>query len=361
MNLRRRDLPLLGLAGLAAPAAAQYGASGPNVRAHLGLTENPFGPSPAARAAIVASVAEAASYPHSEAPLVDRIMKQEGVREDQVALSSGALEALSHLATALGRGRRVLAPQPTYSTHLAYAARQGVETEWVPLARDHQIDLEAMLARIKGGGFGLVYLCNPNNPTGLLLPPERLRAFCVEASAHVPVLIDEAYFELAPDPARHSMAALVGEGRDVIVARTFSKVYGLAGMRIAYTLGRADRIALLRSLIPTSRNQAGLAAATACLGDQAYLRGAIAYLKDCRARIYAIARANRLRFLPSEGTYVYIDCGKPAEAVKARLAARGVEVRLFEGVAYADWMRIGTATPAELAILASELPEALKG
>lgn len=362
MEIRRRDaLPLLAGGLVASAAVAQYGAGeGPvPVRAHLGLTENPFGPSPRARAAIVASVRDAAVYPHSEAGLVGRLAAREGLDPKQVALSSGALDALSHLSTALGRGGHIVAPQPTYSTHLAYAERQGVPTSWVPLGRNHQIDLDAIRAAAAAPGTKLVYLCNPNNPTGLLLPPDRLRAFCIEVARHVPVLVDEAYFELAPDPAASSVASLVAQGHDVIVARTFSKVYGLAGLRIAYTLARPERIALLNRLITTSRNQAGLAGAAASLGDEAYLKGAIAYLKDCRERIYRIAEANRLRYLPSEGTYVYLDCARPASEVKTRLAALGVEVRLFDGPAYANWMRVGTATPAELAIFAAVLPQAL--
>lgn len=362
---RRETLPLIGATLLAqaaaTPAAAQYGAgmSAVPVRAHLGLTENPFGPSPAARRAIVASIADAAVYPHSERPLIDRIRAREGLADGCVGLSSGSLDALSHFAVAIGRGGRIIAPQPTYSTHLAYAARQGVTTEWVPLGADHQIDLDAMLAAIRRDGVRLAYICNPNNPTGLLLDPDRLRAFCIAATRIVPVLIDEAYFELTPDPQRQSMAALVRAGHDVIVARTFSKVYGLAGLRIAYTLAQPARVTLLNGLITTSRNQAGLAAAAASLGDAAYLARAIAYLKGCRAQIYRICAANRLRYLRSEGTYVYVDCGRPAGDVQARLAAAGVAVRLFDGPAYANWMRIGTATPAELDYFARVLPKVL--
>ena len=363
MDLRRRDtLPFLAgtLAAAAAPAQP-YGASdGPvTVRAHLGLTENPFGPSPAARAAIAGSVKDAAVYPHSERDLVTRLAARDGLRPEQVALASGALDALSHLTVAIGQSGRIVAPQPTYSTHLAYAARQGIETRWVPLGRDHQIDLGALAEAARAPDTRLAYLCNPNNPTGLLLPPDRLRAFCRTVAPHVPVLVDEAYFELAPDPAGNSAAALVRDGADVIVARTFSKVYGLAGLRIGYILAQPQRIAQLNARITTSRNQAGLAAAAASLGDEAYLRGAIAYLADCRRRIYRIAEANRLRYLPSQGTYVYLDCARPAEGVKARLAALGVEVRLFEGAAYANWMRVGTATPAELDYFAHVLPQAL--
>jgi histidinol-phosphate aminotransferase len=342
-------------AALATPQPENSG----NARARLGVTENPFGPSPAARRAIVASVAEAAYYPHSEAPLRELICTQEGLAQEQVTLSSGSLDALTLLTVGIARDGRVVAPQPTYATHLAYAARQGIQTDWVPLRDDHQIDLDGLLAAIRPE-TRLVYVCNPNNPTGLRPDPDRLRAFCIAAARKVPVLVDEAYFELAPDPHRQSMASLVREGHDVLVTRTFSKVYGLAGFRIAYAMAQPDRIKLLNGRITTSRNQAGLAAATACLGDQAYLAGAIAYLKGCREQIYRICEASGLRYLKSDGTFVYVDCGMPAADMQRRLAAQGVEVRLFESSAYRNWMRVGTATPEELAFFARVLPIVLK-
>ncbi|WP_343610870.1 histidinol-phosphate transaminase [Novosphingobium sp.] len=366
MSISRRNSLSLMAGSLVAPGLAGPALSAPQpehsgeAKARLGVTENPFGPSPAARRAIVESVAEAAYYPHSEAPLRDIIAKQEGLARDHLTLSSGSLDALTLLTVAIAAGGRVVAPQPTYATHLIYAARQGIETDWVKLRADHHIDLDGMLAAI-GPRTKLVYICNPNNPTGVRPDPEALRAFCIAASTKVPVLVDEAYFELAPDPHRQSMAALVREGHDVIVTRTFSKVYGLAGFRIAYTLARPERIALLNSRITTSRNQAGLAAATACLGDSAYLAGAIAYLKGCREQIYRICQANGLRYLPSDGTFVYVDCGMPAVEMQKRLAALSVEVRLFEGDAYRNWMRVGTATPAELTYFGQVLPRALKG
>lgn len=359
---RRTALPLLA-AGLIAPgmARAQYAAATGDVpvRAHLAITENPFGPSPAARQAIVASVSRAAYYPHTEWLLIDRICEHERMNREQVAISNGSLDALSHLAAGLGRGGHIIAPRPTYATHLSYAARQGIATQWVPLTDDHRIDLDAMLAAITPD-TRLVYICNPNNPTGLMPDADALRAFCIAAARKAPVLMDEAFIEITPDPARQSMAPLVRSGHDVIISRTFSKVYGLAGFRIGYVLARPDRAAFLRGLITTSRNQAGLAAAAVSLGDQRYLSGAIAYLRDCRERIYAICRANGLGYLPSMGTFVYVDTGHPADDVRRLLAAKGVEVRLFDSPAHRNWIRVGTATPAELALFGKVLPQVLQ-
>jgi histidinol-phosphate aminotransferase len=364
---RRTTLPLLaggllapGLAGAAPSAPAPQPEHSGEARARLGVTENPFGPSPAARQAMFASLAEAAYYPHNEDSLRDLIAGKEGLERGGVALSSGSGDALKVLTVAIAAGGRVVAPQPTYATHLNFAKRQGVMTDWVPLRADHHIDLDAMLAAI-GPQTKLVYICNLNNPTGLLPDPDALSAFCIAAARKVPVMVDEAYFELAPDPQRQSMASLVRAGHDVIVTRTFSKVYGMAGLRMGYTLARPERIKVLDSRLTAGINRVALAAAAACLGDQAYLAGAVAYLKGCREQIYRICRANNLRFLPSDGTFVYVDCGIPGVEMQRRLKALSVEVRLFESEAYRNWMRVGTATPAELEYFGKVLPLAIKG
>lgn len=374
MSIARRDMfPLLG-AALVAPGTAGAVASFPlaaasgtttfvkpderDIRAHLGITENPYGPSAPARRAIVDWAPHAAKYPQMDAQLIRRISEIEQVPPECVHIANGSLEALSLFTVAVARVGHVLAPEPTYATHLNYAARQGVKTHWFPLARDHQIDLEGMAAAVLPSTT-LVYICNPNNPTGLLLEPEALKAFARKISARVPVLVDEAFIELAPERQRHTLVPLVRDGHDVIVTRTFSKVYGMGGLRIGYAIARPERVKMLRGLTPTSRNGAGLAAAMATLGDETFLRGSIGYLTTCREKIYRILETNGVQYLPSNGGYVYADMGRPAKVVQERLRAEGVTVRLFEGQEYQNWMRIGTATPAELDIFANVLPKVL--
>lgn len=365
MDTTRRGL-LIGGAALAPSAAPAMAAARtvdpappPPIRAHLGVTENPYGPSPAARAAAAKALDQTPYYAWSlEPPLVEAIARQEGVSPDSVGLCNGSLEALSLLSTLFGKAGPIVAPQPTYATPLLYAGRQGASLNWVPVTDDHQMDLPALLK--KAGGAGCVYVCNPNNPTGLLADPTALRAFCIEASKVAPVIVDEAYIEISPDPVRHSMIDLVKAGHDVIVARTFSKVYGMAGLRVGFIIARPDRVRQLKSLIPTHKGRPGLAAALACYGDATYLAGTKAYLEACREKIYAICKANGLRYLPSYGTYVFVDTGRPNLAFQKTLAAMGVEVRVFDSPAHPTWIRVGTASPAELDIFAEVLPRALK-
>jgi histidinol-phosphate aminotransferase len=331
----------------------------PAIRAHLGVTENPYGPSPAAKKAALKAVEEAAYYAWElEPPLVAAIAKREGVSPDQVGLCNGSLEALSLLSTAFAAKGPIVSPQPSYATPLLYAQRQGAKLDWIQLAADQQIDLPALAARKTGAGA--VYVCNPNNPTGLLLDPDALRTFCVETAKTCPVIVDEAYIEISPDPARHSMVDLVRDGHDVVVARTFSKVYGMAGLRVGFVIAQPERIKQLKSLIPTHKGRPGLAAALACYGDPAYLAGTKAYLEGCRSKIYAICDANGLQYLPSHGTYVFVNCGRPNLAFQKTLASMGVEVRVFDSPRHPTWVRVGTASPAELDYFATVLPGALK-
>ena len=331
----------------------------PAIRAHLGVTENPYGPSPAARQAAAKAVTEAAYYAWElEPPLVAAIAKREGVSPDQVGLCNGSLEALSLLSAEFAVKGPIVSPQPSYATPLLYAQRRGARLDWVQLAADQQIDLPALAARKTGAGA--VYVCNPNNPTGLLMDPELLRAFCVETARTCPVIVDEAYIEISPDPVRHSMVDLVRAGHDVVVARTFSKVYGMAGLRVGFVIAQPERIKQLKSLIPTHKGRPGLAAALACYGDPAYLAGTKAYLEGCREKIYAICRANGLEWLPSHGTYVFVNCGKPNLAFQKTLAGLGVEVRVFDSPRHPTWIRVGTASPSELDYFATVLPRALK-
>ncbi|GAN68539.1 pyridoxal phosphate-dependent aminotransferase [Acetobacter orleanensis] len=336
--------------------AAQETLVAPHAR--LNVTENPYGPSPAARKAIIACVPEAPYYVEDDNSLRDKIGRQENLERDKIALSNGSLDALSLLATDIGRNGHLLAPQPTYTTHLNYAQRRGVEVRYVPLA-EHTINLDT-LRRAITPQTAMVYLCNPNNPTGTMLDHGKLLSFCKDVSKNIPVVVDEAYFELLPMAEQMTVSSLVHSGHDVIVVRTFSKVYGMAGLRIGYILAQPNRVKQLYSLTTTSRNQAGYAAALACLGDKTYLTGAIAYLKTCRNMIYDICEKNELSFLKSHGTFVYVNTLRSAEKMKAALAQRGVDIRVFDSPEYQTWIRVGTATPAELELFGRVLPEALQ-
>ncbi|AEH63556.1 pyridoxal phosphate-dependent aminotransferase [Zymomonas mobilis] len=316
------------------------------IRARLNVTKNPFGPSLNARQAIAACISKAPYYIEDESELRVKIAQYEHLKVEQVGLSNGSLDTLSLLSADIGRNGTIIAPSPTYSTHLSYAQRRGITVDFIPL-KNHKIDLEAIKSAITSQ-TALIYLCNPNNPTGTVLDISELFSFCIEISTKIPIIIDEAYYELLSNFSQKTVAPLLNKNADIIVTRTFSKVYGLAGLRIGYCLAQPQRIKQLYSLTTTSRNQAGYAAAQACFRDSNYLQGAINYLNSCRKIIYKICKNNRLPYLPSEGTFVYINTLRPAQKMKDALMSQGVDVRIFNDPNYLNWIRVGTATPQEL-------------
>ena len=343
-----------GMAGLA--AAALPAVAGATETAALNITENPFGPSPEAKAALREAITHVERYPHAEEQaLMARIAAANGVTPAHVVISTGALELLSMISAFWTRGGVQLAPALTYDSHIKYAARVGAQAQRVAMRPDQQIDLAAM-----GAGLGpqvrLTYVCNPNNPTGLLMERRALREFCIKAAKLAPVVVDEAFIDMSPDPAAESVVDLVRAGHDVVVVGTFSKSYALAAVRIGYAIAQPDRARAIRSLLAPSRNGPGLAAAAASYRDMAYLTASNRAMEQGRQVIYRACDASRLPFLKSAGSYVWADFGDLA--VIKRLEGQGVLLRQFTGGA-PGWARVAVAEPRAMQAFARALPKAL--
>jgi len=363
MQTTRRGLA--GLAGLALPVPAMAGQAlspAPSTLVPpwaLNVTESPFGPSDRAVAAIREAATDVAHYAHApEERLIAVIAAANGVRENQVAITTGALEPLSMAALLWTRGGVQVAPALTYDTHVKYAARNGSQTRRVAMRPDQQIDLDALAA--PGPDAKLVYFCNPNNPTGLLADRLALRDACMAAARLAPVLVDEAFIDMTDDPQAQSVVDLVRDGHDVTVIGTFSKSYALAGLRVGYAIGQNERIGALRSILPTSHNGPGMAAAAVSYRDRDYLMAANRAVREGREALYHICEANRLTVLPSVASYVWIDLGPDAAGVLSRLEAAGTPLRPFSE-AYPTWARAAVREPAAIAALSRTLPVALRG
>ena len=206
----------------------------------LRSNENPYGPSAKALKAATDAAAKGAYYPGSiRSKLLSAIAEKNGLQMDNMVLSSGSNEGLQAAMVAWGKQGKVLLPAHTYSDHLRYSQRMGVELVRVPLQDDMSIDLDAMEAAVDDS-ISLVYVCNPNNPTGMTIDGDRLRRFCRSVGQKAVVLVDEAYNELTDDPEYTSMVDLVRENENIIVMRTFSKIFGMAGFRVGYGMARAD-------------------------------------------------------------------------------------------------------------------------
>ena len=239
----------------------------------LNSNENPHGPSPTARKAMIEAFDLGCRYPsqfYNE--LKEKIAEKEGVTPDHIFIGAGSHELLRVAGTAYGIGNgEILTAFPTYEGMERYASATGAFTHRVPLDDDLMIDLEAMDRRTTQS-VNLVFLCNPNNPTGTVLPGDQVDAFCEEVSKRAVVFVDEAYHEYVDDPAYYSMIHRVKAGDNIIVSRTFSKIFGLAGIRVGYGIARPDIIRRMQPFATGSGvNVLGVKAALASYDDEEFL------------------------------------------------------------------------------------------
>lgn len=342
----------------AAAAVAVTNVAAPNDMLDLSSNENPYGPGPAARRAVRDATNRFCRYNDDRYfALLDALAEHERVPRSQVLLGTGSGELLHMAALAFTRNGELLSAWPTYGQIMEYAKNFGAQLVKVPLDANHRHDLAAM-ARAVSAATQLVYICNPNNPTGTAVPGGALREFCLTIAERAPIVIDEAYLDLADPGATESMVNLARAGRNVLVLRTFSKLHGLAGLRIGYGIGSPEMIARLKPLQMAFPNIAGIEAASASLGDRAFLETARAALQADRRRVLYAARNLGLETADAQGNFVFIRTGIPIRTFQQAMRARGIEVgRPFEP--YTDWCRISIGTRSDtdrlLAALGAEI------
>jgi histidinol-phosphate aminotransferase len=350
---RRRFAGALGAALGAAALRPSPGAAAPRPAARggaidLSSNENPYGPSPAALDAMTRSQAVAGRYPdETEWATAQAIARLHGVSSERIVLGSGSSEVLRLCdATFLGPGRTVVAAQPTFEAVLHYAKVTKAEPVTVPLTADFRHDLPAM-ARACDARTGLVYVCNPNNPTGTIVTGDELLAFLGKVPATATVVVDEAYHHFVEAPAYRSALELVDRFPNLVVTRTFSKIYGMAGMRLGYAVASAANAEALRAHAAWSNvNAAVLAAAQASLADEGLVARQRERLNVTRRWLVAELARDGRRTIPSEANFVMIDTGGDVKPLIEALAARGIRVgRRF--AALSTWLRVTIGTPEE--------------
>ena len=322
----------------------------------LSANENPYGPSPAARAALAEAAASGHRYAYRAAlELTAELAQREGVRPEQVLVGAGSKDLLALIALAWARPSaasptpEVVAPHPTYNFLLSAAEGLGARWVQVPLDAQQRVDLEA-LARALTPATQLVYLCNPHNPTGTHLPGEQLLSFVREAARRAPVVVDEAYLEFVPERGYPSASQLIGQGHDVLVVRTFSKAHGMAGLRVGHVVGPAARIAQLSKLATVSAmNLAGpsVAAARASLADAAWVNAGIA--QNAQVRQQTLAELAKLGIEPVASVTNFVAWPLPPARVafKAAMLERGYQVNDFTQRGQ-TWARLSIGTEAEM-------------
>lgn len=313
----------------------------------LDSNENPNGPVPAAVRAVMDSFKRAALYPaSSEAPVREAIAKASGLAPDQVMLGCGSGEILrlavqafcsptKHLVTAL----------PSFESPATYARTLGLPLREVPLDAQLRIDLERMLREVKGAG--LVFLCNPNNPTGHVHGEAEVTRFVkavLAADPEVVVLVDEAYHEFVDDPSYATALPLVAAHPRVFVSRTFSKIYGIAGMRAGYAFGQPATLARMERLrLPNGIGGLTQVAAVAALGDPAQLRKEQQLNREARAFTTRWFADAGFGVIPSQTNFVLVDIKRDAAAFRTAAREAGVAVgRPFPPLTTHTRVSIGT-------------------
>ncbi|MGI9202505.1 MAG: pyridoxal phosphate-dependent aminotransferase [Woeseiaceae bacterium] len=310
---------------IAPGAFAQFGPA-PGIIS-LRANENPYGPSEKALKAAAEALHKGAYYPGEiRNMLLDTLVERNGMTRDNMILSSGSNEGLQAAMVAYGKRGKVVLPELTYSDHLGYSKRMGVDMVRVPLKQDMSIDLDGMAAAVDES-VSMVYVCNPNNPTGMTLDGDTLRAFCRKVSKKALVLVDEAYNELTDDPEYTSMLDLVREGENVLVMRTFSKIFGMAGLRVGYGMAQPDVAKLVSGHVMAWANGVGMAAAHASYTDDEFIQFSRKKIIEGRAMVNATFRKNGIEPLPSQTNFIYADIGRDATEFQQKMVERNIQIR----------------------------------
>jgi histidinol-phosphate aminotransferase len=310
----------------------------------LSSNENPYGPSPAAFEAMRNAFGLAWRYPDEAIDaLAADIAAHHQVGADHILLGDGSTEVLLLCAAAFtGPGRPVVVAEPTFEALARHARTGGAEVKSVPLTPEYGHDLPKMLAA--AGGSGLIYVCNPNNPTATITPKEAMRTFLSGLPNGVTALVDEAYFHYAEDPGYETVIPLVQEHKNLIVARTFSKVYGMAGLRCGYAVARPEALELLRAHQAWDTvNAMAVAAARASLADPPHVAQSRRLNAEAKAFVTGALEGMGYKLLPSATNFLMVDLRRPVGPVIEALKQRKVEVgRVFPALPTHLRVTVGT-------------------
>ena len=343
-DLSRRAFAQLVGAGAAAatlPMPSLLAAVPRETVVRLSANENPYGPSPAALAAIREALPLAWRYPDEAAEqLAETIATMHGGPASHILLGDGSSEILKLAALAFaGRDRKLAVAVPAFEAIGLYARASGVDVVSVPLDRNYAHDLNALAAT----NASLIYICNPNNPTGSITPAKAVRAFLDKLPPTSIALVDEAYHHYSDSGEYESVASQVKSRPNLIVARTFSKIYGMAGLRCGYALAHPDLIRGMEAQAQwDSLNILALAAARASLGDAQHVADGKRRNSETRDAVVASMKRMGHDVIPSQTNFVMIDTGRDVKPLIGELRGRGIQVgRLFPALPHHLRVTIG--------------------
>lgn len=327
------------------------------LKARLLANENPWGPSKKAIAAVAESASRGNRYVYNSAvEMIDTLAKKEGVASNNVLVAAGSTDVLEKTAFALCmKGGNVISADPSYLSLVKTAQAIGATWKNIPLRADYAHDLDAMEKAIDEN-TKLIYICNPNNPTGTMTPASEIRAFIKKVNSRVPIFIDEAYMELLDNGDTETAVGTINEGYDVIIARTFSKIHGMAGLRVGYMVAKPSRVEMIQKLV---RTEMGLSVTS--------VSGALASLKDISFqeftrknnkanREYVFEELKKMGFnpIPSVTNFILFPVQMSSKDLASKMIERSVGIRAYE-IDGKQYGRVSIGTMDELKLFVKSL------
>jgi len=344
-SLARRGIADIAIFGHGKPIEEMQVEMGLPEIIQLDCNENPLGPSPKAVEAMAAEMAKGHIYPEAGCTLLRRKLAQRfGISEDEVILGNGADNILTMIAQAfINEGDEAVMAYPTFGVYENVVKIMGGRVVRVPL-QDFTHDLAAILGAITPR-TKLVFVCNPNNPTGTVVTPAAAADFLARVPAHCLVVWDEAYGEFLSPEYAMDFKSYIRQGRNLLVIRTFSKIYGLAGTRVGYAFGAKDIIDTLAQVVePFAVNRLAQAGALAALDDEEFLLRTKEINAAGKEFFYRRFTELGLKHVPSQTNFVLVDLGMDALAAKEKMLARGIMIRPGGGWGLPTWARVTVGT-----------------
>ncbi|GGB16854.1 histidinol-phosphate aminotransferase [Puia dinghuensis] len=329
------------------------------LKARLFANENPFGPSDKAKKAIMEALPTSYQYPFRSMPdLTKKIADFEGIKEENILMASGSSPLLMAAALYYSKpGGNIITGDPSYEDLPTKATRMGEKWVKVPLTADYKLDLVAMEKAIDEN-TGLVYVCNPNNPTATVVDTAQLKAFVERVSKRVPVFVDEAYIDYLPDPQGTTLIPMANSMPNIIVARTFSKLYGFAGLRLGYVVTQPDIIKKLSLYTEASMSITAttLQAAIATYQDREYLDAALKKTVTSKEFLYEVLKKEGYTYIPSSANFVLFPIKMEGKQFTEEMMKRGVGVRFWK-FNNQEWCRISIGRMDEMEAFATAFKE----
>ena len=327
----------------------------------LASNENPLPPSDRVQRAIVAGLASLNRYPDGSGfYLRQALAKRHGLTPDHIVLGNGSNELIELIVRAfLCPGEEAIVPHPSFVVYpMIVQAAGGIRV--VVTLKDYRLDLEAM-ARAITPLTKMVFIANPNNPTGTIVTADEVEAFMARVPEHTIVVFDEAYVEFARGPDFPDTLGYMRQGRKVVTLRTFSKAASLAGLRVGYGVAEADAVSLMHRIRqPFNVNSLAQAAALAALEDDAHILECLRMNEAGRHYLYDEFTSLQLKYVPSRANFIFVDVGRNANDVYQRLLHEGVIVRPMTSFGMETALRITVGTPEENRRLVKGLKKCLQ-